>query len=191
MDILYYSNYCKHSQKIVQTLVKSKMNEKVSFICIDKRKKNNQDNQIYIELENGSQLVFPPNVHSVPALLLVKENYRVLYGDDILQRYHTDMKNNNSNIVKTNGEPIGYRLNNSIGGTNITSEQFTDYSLQPDDLSSKSTSKMRSMYNYVSVNDNNIFIETPDETYKPDKISNDITVDSLQQKRIDEIQKTI
>lgn len=191
MDILYYSNYCKHSQKIVQTLVKSKMNEKVSFICIDKRKKNPQDNQTYIELENGAQIVFPPNIHSVPALLLVKENYHVLYGDDILQRYHSDMKNNNSNIVKTNGEPIGYHLNNSIGGTNITSERFTDYSLKPDDLSSKSTSKMRNMYNYVSVNDSNIFIETPEETYKPDKISNDITVDSLQQKRIDEIQKTI
>ena len=112
MDILYYSNYCKHSQKIVQTLVKSKMNEKVSFICIDKRKKNPQDNQTYIELENGAQIVFPPNIHSVPALLLVKENYHVLYGDDILQRYHSDMKNNNSNIVKTNGEPIGYHLNN-------------------------------------------------------------------------------
>ena len=191
MDILYYSNYCKHSQKIVQTLVKSKMNEKVSFICIDKRKKNPQDNQTYIELENGAQIVFPPNIHSVPALLLVKENYHVLYGDDILQRYHSDMKNNNSNIVKTNGEPIGYHLNNSVGGTNITSERFTDYSLKPDDLSSKSTSKMRNMYNYVSVNDSNIFIETPEETYKPDKISNDITVDSLQQKRIDEIQKTI
>ena len=32
MDILYYSNYCKHSQKIVQTLVKNNFKDKISFI---------------------------------------------------------------------------------------------------------------------------------------------------------------
>ena len=39
MDILYYSNYCAHSQKVVDLLVKSNMQDKISFICIDKRKK--------------------------------------------------------------------------------------------------------------------------------------------------------
>lgn len=191
MDILYYSNYCKHSQKIVQTLVKSNMQEKISFICIDKRKKDPRDNQTYITLENGAKILMPPNIHSVPALLLVKNNFMVLYGDDILQSFHNDMKENSSQIVKENGEPLGYDLFGSMPGSNIISEKFTDYNMTPEDLSSKSNSKSRNMHNYVSASESNIFINTPEENYKPDKISNEVTIDSLQQKRIDEIEKSI
>ena len=191
MDILYYSNYCKHSQKIVQTLVKSNMQEKISFICIDKRKKDPRDNQTYITLENGAKILMPPNIHSVPALLLVKNNFMVLYGDDILQNFHNDMKENSSQIVKENGEPLGYDLFGSTTGSNIISEKFTDYNMTADELSSKSNSKSRNMHNYVSASESNIFINTPEENYKPDKISNEVTIDSLQQKRIDEIEKSI
>lgn len=191
MDILYYSNYCKHSQKIVQTLVKSNMQEKISFICIDKRKKDPRDNQTYITLENGAKILMPPNIHSVPALLLVKNNFMVLYGDDILQNFHNDMKENSSQIVKENGEPLGYDLFGTTTRSNIVSEKFTDYSMTAEELSSKSNSKSRNMHNYVSASESNIFINTPEENYKPDKISNEITIDSLQQKRIDEIEKSI
>ena len=34
MDILYYSNFCKHSQKVLQTLAKTSVVDKISFICI-------------------------------------------------------------------------------------------------------------------------------------------------------------
>jgi hypothetical protein len=37
------------------------------------------------------------------------------------------------------------------------------------------------------VHQDTLFIETPPDDYKPDKLSGDVTVDSLQQKRIDEI----
>ena len=51
MDILYYSNYCPHSQKVLQTLVKGNMSDKISFICIDKRVQDPKTNQTYIILE--------------------------------------------------------------------------------------------------------------------------------------------
>ena len=50
MDILYYSNYCKHSQRVVQTLVKGNLTDKISFICIDKRSRDPKTNQIFIHL---------------------------------------------------------------------------------------------------------------------------------------------
>ena len=155
------------------------------------KEKNMNDNQIYIELDNGSKVILPPNVHSVPALLLIRNNYNVLYGDEILTHFHGDMKKNSSEIVKVNGEPAGFSMFSFSGGANIMSEKFTNYNMTPDDLSSKSNSKLRDLYNYVSANEKSSFIETPDEDYKPDKISNDVTIDSLQQKRIDEIEKTI
>ena len=85
MDILYYSNYCKHSKKIISVLSRSnKLKETISFICIDNRYKDNTTNQEFIRLENGSRIVKPPNLHSVPALLLIKENFTILYGDCLL-----------------------------------------------------------------------------------------------------------
>ena len=104
MDILYYSNYCKHSQKIIQTLVKNNLKDKLSFICIDNRKRDPVNNQIYIHLENGSRVNMPPNLHSVPALLQMSNNYQVIYGDDIINQFHTQMKKYGSVSNKNEGE---------------------------------------------------------------------------------------
>jgi len=105
MDILYYSNYCKHSQKLVQTLVKGNMADKLSFICIDKRTLDKKTNQTFIILENGSKVVLPPNIHSVPALLLIKQSYRVLLGDEIMNHLHPQLKQLNATATGFHGEP--------------------------------------------------------------------------------------
>ena len=187
MDILYYSNYCPHSQKVLQTLVKGNLSDKVSFICIDKRQTDNKNGQTYVHLENGGKVVLPPNVQSVPSLLLVKDNYRIICGDEILRFYHKDLKSQSDIATKQNGEPSSYQLVKTTGGTNVTSEQYTLYDMSPDELSAKGSGGNRQLYNYVPVSNNMNLIPTPDDTYKPDKVSNDVTVDSLQQRRMDEI----
>ena len=48
------------------------------------------------------------------------------------------MKENSSQIVKENGEPLGYDLFGSTTGSNIISEKFTDYNMTAEELSSKS-----------------------------------------------------
>ena len=187
MDILYYSNYCTHSQKVLQTLVKGNMSDKISFICIDKRVQDQKSNQIYIILENGGKVILPPNIQSVPALLLINENYRVLYGSEIVQRFHKDIKQKANIATNFNGEPMSYQLSKGNGGTNITSEQYTMYDMSPEELSAKGSGGNRQLFNYVSYDNNLQLIQTPDDTYKPDKVSNSVTVDSLQQRRMDEI----
>jgi|TARA_B110000879_G_scaffold54994_1_gene77707 hypothetical protein len=187
MDILYYSNYCPHSQKVLQTLVKGNLSDKISFICIDKRQTDNKNGQTYVHLENGGKVVLPPNVQSVPSLLLVKENYRIVCGDEILRFYHKDLKSQSDVATNHNGEPSSYQLMKANGGTNVTSEQYTLYDMSPDELSAKGNGGNRQLHNYVPVSNNMNLIPTPDDTYKPDKVSNDVTVDSLQQRRMDEI----
>lgn len=187
MDILYYSNYCKHSQNIIQTLVKSNLINKISCICIDKRTRDPTNGQVYVTLENGGKVVMPPNIHSVPAMLLVKQQYRVIMGDDILKMLHPEIKNNMSARQNIPTEPTGYFLSNSAGGTNIVSEKYTSYSMTPDELSAKGNGGARQLYNYISVRDDMNLINTPPDTYRPDKVSNDVTLDTLQQKRMDEI----
>jgi hypothetical protein len=187
MDILYYSNYCKHSQKVIQTLTKGNLADKISCICIDKRSKDQKTNQLYIHLENGGKVIMPPNIHSVPALLLVKDRYRVIMGDEIMQYFHPHLKSANEKATNFNGEPMGYHLGSLTVNSNIMSEKYTSYSMTPDELSAKGRGGSRLLYNYVSASDDIKFINTPADTYKPDKISTSITVDNLQQKRLDEI----
>lgn len=187
MNILYYSNYCPHSQKILQTLVKGNLSDKLSFICIDKRQHDPKTNQTFIILEKGGKVVLPPNIHSVPSMLLINQNYRVIYGDEIIKLFHNDIKQANNIATKQNGEPMSYQLQASSGGTNIVSEQYTMYNMSPDELSAKGSGGNRQLYNYMSADNNINLIQTPDDTYKPDKLSNSVTIDSLQQRRIDEI----
>lgn len=186
MDILYYSNYCKHSQSVLQFLVKGNMSDKLNFICIDKRVKDQQNNQTYIVLENGKRVSMPPNVHSVPALLQVKKNYNVILGEDII-KYLQPHVQEQTNIVNNmnGGEPAGFQLLSSNNGMNIVSEQYTFYGMTPDELSAKGKGGMRQMYNYMpathDAKHNNI--PTPPDTYRPDKVASNITIDVLEQKR--------
>ena len=70
------------------------------------------------------------------------------------------------------------------------SEQFTSYDMTPDELSAKGNGGSRQMYNYVSVQNELNLINTPPDNYRPDKVSNDVTLDTLQQKRLDDIGQT-
>ena len=191
MDILYYSNYCQHSQKIVNTLVKGNMKDKISFICIDKRFQDPTTKRTYITLEDSKKVLLPPNVHSVPTLLLGTQNYRSIMGDDILKHYHGDMKKKSVTFSKQVSEPSGFKLGGSIGGVNIISEKYTMYNLSSDELSAKGAGGNRSMHNYVTTDNDILFIETPEDSYVPDKISNDVTLDNIQQKRMDEINQVV
>ena len=189
MDVLYYSNYCKHSQKVIQTLVKNNVIDQISCICIDKRSRDQQTNQIYIHLENGEKMVMPPNLHNVPALLLTKQNYQFIHGDEIVKHFHKDIVTKNERATNFNGEPAGYHLGKSTTGSNIMSEKFTYYNMTPDELSAKGISQRRQLYNYVSTQDDSLFIPTPADSYHSDKIEGDLTIDKLQQLRLDEMNK--
>ena len=182
MDILYYSNYCTHSQSIIRNLAKNDLRNKISFICIDKRTRDPKNNQLYVILENGNRVILPPNVHSVPALLLVRDNYRVLFGDDIMQHFEPYIEEKKTVATKQNGEPMAFSLN-EIATNNVMSEQYTLYSMTPDELSSKGNGGRRPLHNYISANEDVITIQTPPDTYRPDKLSGDVTLESLQTQR--------
>jgi hypothetical protein len=187
MDILYYSNYCSNSQKVVQYISKSGLVDSINAICIDKRTVDKNTGQIYVQLENGKKIMLPPNVHSVPALLIKKNNYSAIFGQDIIKYFEPAVLEKTRSAQQLNGEPVGISLVPSSAGVSIMSEQYTMYDLTPDDLSAKSRSEKRPMYNYVSANHESYKIPTPPDTYRPDKIGGSVSVESLTQQRNNEI----
>ena len=185
MDILYYSNYCKHCQKIIQFLSKGALLESLNAFCVDNREIDPKTNQTVIILENGKKTLLPPNVHSVPSMLLVKENYKIILGDDIIHHFEPAMREKISNANLGNGEPLAYAIDKMAGsgGSNIMSEQFTYYNMSPDELSAKGKGGQRQMHNYVTANQETGYIQTPPDNYRPDKIGEGMTIDQIQQQR--------
>jgi len=200
MDILYYSNFCKHSQKVVQFIVKNNLTQQLSCICVDQRRRDNNNNQMYVVLENGKQVVLPPNLQSIPAVLCVKRNYTLVLGTDPIIEYlqtkfqlsqantyeNPYIKQDAQNYRPQQREPANYDWSNRSNFSNIFSESFTSFSMTNDDLSARSTSARRPLYNYTPV-DQQFKIDTPEDTYRPDKVSSNVTIDTLQQQRNQEI----
>ena len=151
-DILYYSNYCPHSKRIIQKLAKEKdINDRLDFICIDRRTPSS-DGPVFILLENGRRVPLPPNIHSVPAMLLVKDQFRVIMGDEILGYLAPPTNEYGGTQGGVPGEPMSYDIG---GGSSL------------------------SYVAYGSVGGSSGFIPTPPETYKPNKIPENITLEML------------
>ena len=184
MDILYYSNFCRHSKEILQYLAKNNLTHKVNFICLDNRNYNPTTNQTTILLDDGKKTTLPPNIDRVPALFLVSDKYRAIFGSQILSHFGGDKTN--PQII--NDEPVGVSLDFTSSRSNIVSEQYTSYGLVPEELSSKGISSNRPvMPHYVSVN-SDLTIRSPPDTYKSDKISEkDFSMEDIQQRRNQEI----
>jgi hypothetical protein len=189
MDTLYYSNFCKHCQKVLQAASKSGAAQKMNFLCVDKRRRDVHNNQLLLVLENGSTVTMPPHVHSVPALMVGK-GFHVLFGEDEILRY-IQQQRQGAVTQSRQVEPCGVSLSTFSNHGGITSEMFTMYNLSSDELSSKGLGGRRSLNNYVSAShDGAGTIPTPPETYKPDKVGGDVTLDMLSQKRNQELPVT-
>lgn len=164
MDVLYYSNLCKHSQTLLGILSKSNIHNKFYYVCIDKRV--TEGNNVNIILENGSKILLPNIIKNVPSLLLPNHGNRVLTGGEIL----TYIELNNTQSQSTGiDEPSPFALATNVSD-NISSDKFSFLDMTDDDLTAKGGGGTRQMYNYVQL-DMNPLIATPSEDYESDKMS--------------------
>ena len=189
--ILYYSNFCEHSRKLLQTLSKSDIKKDIHFICIDKRTKDT-NNKTYIILENGNKILMPDNISRVPALLLLTQGYNVLYGDSILQHFRPSQEKMVKQATQNNMEPMAFSFN-SGGFGDVVSDQYSFLDMDAESLTAKGNGGIRQMHNYVDLNmSNQMGIQCPSDDFdykKSNKISEELTVEKLQQQREHDFQK--
>jgi hypothetical protein len=185
--IIYYSNHCDKSKAVLTALSKSRLQDDIHFLCIDKRVKSGTG-AWHILMETGEKVLLPPQVNRVPALLLLNKGHQVLYGEQILQ--HFQPKNAALNDVATgfNGEPNAFALGRESmgGGFGVASDNYSFLDQSADELSAKGNGGMRQLYNYATI-DLVDKIETPPDTYSPDKVGS-VSLEQLQNKRSLEIQ---
>lgn len=186
-SIIYYSTHCDKSKAVLTALSKSQVSNDIHFLCIDKRVKSSTG-AVHIITESGEKVLLPPQVNRVPALLLLNKGHLVLYGEQILQHFQPKNVALNDRATGFNGEPNAFALGReSMGsGFGVASDNYSFLDQSPDELSAKGNGGMRQLYNYATI-DLVDKIETPPDTYSPDKVGS-VSMEQLQQKRQSEIQ---
>ena len=183
-NILYYSNYCDPSKRLLQKLSKSKIREEIHFICIDRREKG-QHGKTVIILENGKTMLLPPTVTKVPALLLINRGYHVLFGNEIYRHLEPQEKVFLEKATNNNMEPLAFSLTEMAG----TSDAYSYLDMTPDDLSAKGEGGLRTMHSYVTLEHSDT-IETPPEDYTPDKVEEG-SIEKLQRERDEQVERPV
>jgi len=184
-SVLYYSNYCNNSKNLLQVMSKTKIKENIHFCCIDNRVKK-PDGNVYIILQNKQELIIPPNITKVPSLLLLNRGHQVLTGNDTILNY---LKPQEEVITQKstnfNGEPLCYSFGGSCGSGSylgVVSDHYSFLDQNAEDLSSKGNGGLRQLYHYTTL-DHVDRIETPPDTYVPDKVKDTSPADKLRQER--------
>ena len=188
--IIYYSNHCDKSKAVLSALSKSRVQDDIHFLCIDKRvKADNGSGAWHIVTETGEKVLLPPQVNRVPALLLLNKGHMVLYGEQILQHFQPKNVALNNQATNFNGEPNSFSLGReSMGGFGVASDNYSFLDQSADELSAKGNGGMRQLYNYATI-DLVDKIETPPDNYSPDKVGS-VSLEQLQQKRNSDIQQS-
>jgi hypothetical protein len=192
-SILYYSNFCEPSKKLLQTVSKTGVAKDIHFICIDKRIKDSTG-KIYIVLQNEQKIIMPENVTRVPALLLLNHNYKVIYGDQIYQHLKPAQEVQVKQATRNNMEPASFFDSfsfSSFGSSGITSDNYSFLDQSDDELSVKGNGGLRQMHSYVSLNDSgNLSMHLPQDEndHKSDKLKEgEMSIEALQRKREQEL----
>jgi hypothetical protein len=191
-SILYYSNFCEHSKKLLQILSKSQVSKDVHFICIDKRVRG-EDNKMYIVFENGKRIIMPENITKVPALLLMTQNYKVIYGEAIYDYFKPKQETLTKQVTHNNLEPMAFSFGGGGGSSGssyggIVSDNYSFLDMDADSLTAKGDGGLRQMHSYVTLDYmDQINTPTDEADFKSSKMPEGSTIENLQRQREQEI----
>lgn len=181
-SILYYSNMCDKCKALLQDIRPNQAETDIHYICIDKRLTKN--GQTYVVLENQQELLLPTLVTKVPALLLLTENYKIIFGNEIKARLQPKHQTYKETVSPMNSDPSAYSLD-SIG--DIVSDTFSFLDQDSDELSAKGSGGLRQIHQYSTLTQYDK-IDTPEENYEPNTIGNQgIDMDKIQRERNTEL----
>jgi hypothetical protein len=167
---LYFSEYCKHSQAILEQLNRLGLQDKFRYISLDKRIVKN--NITYIILPNGQQFPLPPMINRVPILLLKPSN-EILSGNQILEYIKPQVRNINEQKTMLYNEPNPFAFgSDNLGMTGVASDRFSFVESNDNHVEMRldgGTAGMRQMYNYVTADGGNMNNIQAPQTLETDK----------------------
>ena len=179
-SVLYFSNYCDNCKKLLHFLSRSPQAKDMHFVCIDKREKQS-NGSTHVILANGSEILLPPNITRVPALLLLNKSNHVLFGSDIMNFLRPQEVEIDNQATQGNGEPSAFMFSGSGYSLGVNSDRFSFLDQDPESMLAKGDGGLRQMYNYATP-DMVSNISTPPDDYTPDKVAPN-QLEQIQQNR--------
>ena len=163
-------------------MAKSSVKDDTHFVCVDDRV-TKEGGATYVRLRNQQELLLPPTITKVPALLLLNKGHHVLFGNDIDR--HIAPREAHAAQEATGiggGEPQAFSFGGGGGSSGgVTSDTFSFLDQSAEQMSAKGEGGMRQQHHYAPLGytDN---ISTPPDTYEPDKVGAK-TLENLQSER--------
>ena len=180
--LLFFSNYCKHSKILLDQLNKNNLIEKVELLSIDNRYV--KENVNYIILPTQQHMPLPPMIQSVPTLCILP-NHEILKGAEIMNYFTPISRTIREERNKIDMDPNPFDITNETsGGFGVSSDNFSYWDTNHDELSASGSGGTKQMYDYVAVDHNDEQIYTPQEDTSNKKPMN---LEELQQQRQNEI----
>lgn len=181
--LLFYSEYCSHSKELLSKLKQKNLLDKMILINIDNRFIKN--NLTYLIIDNKETMPLPPMITCVPTMCITPA-YEILQGEKILEYFLPIVNNIEDEKTMINIEPNSYSLENeTIGQFGVSSDNYSYWDTDPDDLSAKGNGGLKQMYNYACINNNDAEIYTPPDLENANKSS--LNLDEIQQQRNNEL----
>lgn len=182
---LYFSEYCKHSQAILEQLNRLGLQERFRYISVDKRVIKN--NITYIILPNGQQFPLPPMINRVPILLLKPSN-EILSGNQILEFIKPQVRNINEQKTMIYSEPNPFAFgSDNLGMSGVASDRFSFVESNNNHSEMRldgGTAGMRQMYNYVTADGGNMnSIQAPQNLETDKRTKSQYTLEDLEKMR--------
>lgn len=184
--LLFFSELCKHSQELLGNLKQKNLLDKVQLVCIDNRYIEN--NATYIYLNPSQTMPLPPMITCVPTLCIMP-NYEILKGGQIVEYFAPMSKNIEEERQKLNIEPNAFSLESETNGSfGVSSDSFSFWDTNSDDLSAQGNGGKRQMYTYASIESTN---DHSEQIYTPTEDTSDkagpVSLDQIQQQRNNEL----
>lgn len=184
--LLFFSDLCAHSKELLTTLKQKNIFDKVQLICVDNRYIENNITHIYLNPQQTMPL--PPMITCVPTLCIMP-NYEILKGGQIMDYFAPMSKSIEDEREKINMEPNAFSLGAETNGSfGVSSDSFSFWDTNSDDLSAQGNGGTRQMYTYASIestnnHSENIYTPAEDLSDKPAPVS----LDQIQQQRNNEL----
>tara|TARA_Y100000816_G_C26108450_1_gene590266 strand:+ start:2329 stop:2886 length:558 start_codon:yes stop_codon:yes gene_type:complete len=173
-------------------ITNNNLQDQVHFIPIDKRVKDPSTNKTYIILDSGERIIMPETIQSVPAVMLLEQGYKVIYGDEIYSLFQPVVKKQIEKTTDFNMEPTSFSFGDGFSsmGTGVMSDSYSFLDMNSDELGTKGQGGMRQMYNYVGLQDPGLGgdIKTPKDDFDYRNSSDGMSLEALQKQREAEFQ---
>lgn len=192
--LIYYSNHCTNSKKLILMMSKHmerRLLSSIHFINIDRR--TTIGGHMYAILENGQQFHIPQSIQCVPAMVLINQGNHILFGNQIYQYLGLDLRMNvpqTRQHVEMYDDPEPFSFEGlSSSSVAITSDKYSFVDIPAREMLAEGSGGMSQLHGYATLDDytnGNMRIYTPEDDGKPLKTGN-ISVGDLQQQRENDV----